>query len=107
MVTSGFGNRACPFSCQAVVRGRALKKKRIVRTAEVTIETEENIVLRASSGQPTPFMWCPSCRRQVGMVTPEDAARIAGVTPRTIYRWVEAGNVHFIEGREHLWICVA
>jgi excisionase family DNA binding protein len=31
------------------------------------------------------------------MVTAEEAAAVAGVTRRTIYRWVEAQSVHFAE----------
>src|SRR6267143_734536 len=71
-----------------VVPGDGLKRKRIVRTAEVTIETEEQIVLR-STGRNTTLMWCPACRRQVEMATPEEAAQIGDVSARTIYRCVE------------------
>jgi len=31
------------------------------------------------------------------MISSEEAAAIAGVSSRTIYRWVEAGRIHFIE----------
>jgi hypothetical protein len=31
------------------------------------------------------------------MLTPEVAARLASVSPRTIYRWIEAGALHFTE----------
>lgn len=41
------------------------------------------------------------------MVTPERAAAIAGVTVRTINRWVEAESVHFTETRNGLLLlCV-
>lgn len=33
----------------------------------------------------------------VKMVTPEAAAVVAGVSTRTVYRWVEAGKIHFAE----------
>jgi excisionase family DNA binding protein len=84
-----------------------LKRKRIVKTAELTIETEESVVLRATKGRQTSFMWCPGCRRQVEMVTPEQAARIADVSTRTIYRWVEAGTLHFIESSGEMFLCVS
>lgn len=71
----------------------------------MTIETEEKTVLRGSQGQRPNLMWCPACRRQVEMVTPERAAQIAGVSPGTIYRRIEAGRVHFIEDSGHLLIC--
>ena len=72
----------------------------------MTIETEEETVLRGSQGQRPNLMWCPACRRQVEMVTPEQAVQIAGVSTRTIYRWIEGGAIHFMEDSGHLWICV-
>lgn len=36
------------------------------------------------------------------MVTPEEAAVLACVSPRTIYRGVEAGRIHFMETPEGL-----
>jgi excisionase family DNA binding protein len=71
----------------------------------VTIETQESVVLRTAKGQQTSLMWCPGCCRQVEMVTPEQAAQIAGVSTRTIYRWIESGRVHFIEKSGDLRIC--
>lgn len=82
-----------------------MKRKRIVRAAEVTIETEESTLVRTTKGRQTSLMWCPACRRQVEMITPEQAARIAGVSTRTIYRLIESGSVHFIEKSGDLWIC--
>ena len=72
----------------------------------MTIETEESVVLHGSSGPRSPLMWCPACRRQVEMVTPEQAAQIGSVSPRTIYHWIEAGSVHFIENSGQVLICV-
>ncbi len=71
----------------------------------MTIETEENIVLHTAKGRHPCLMWCPACRRQVEMVTPEQAAQIAGVSPRTIYRWIEAGTIHSVEDCGHPLIC--
>lgn len=82
-----------------------MKRKRIVRTAEVTIETEEDIILRGGTDRRTVLTWCPSCRREVEMVTAERAAQVAGVSTRTIYRWIESGSVHFIERFGDLRIC--
>ena len=42
------------------------------------------------------------------MLTPEEAARLACVSPRTVYRWVEAGRLHFSEMPDGgLFICLA
>jgi excisionase family DNA binding protein len=81
-----------------------VKTKRTKRTAEITVETDEIVVLK---GSPTAVrLYCPGCRREVRMISPEQAARIAGVGPRTIYAWVGAGKVHFVEtGDRSLLIC--
>jgi excisionase family DNA binding protein len=72
----------------------------------VTIETEESTVPRAIQDRRSSVMWCPNCRRQVEFVSPEQAAQIAGVSTRTIYRWVEAGTIHFLEDCGHTYVCV-
>jgi len=41
--------------------------------------------------------WCPECAKEARFLTAEQAASVAGVTTRTIYQWVEAGRVHFLE----------
>jgi hypothetical protein len=83
----------------------SLKRKRITRTAEVTVETEESFVFRRSSGQHAQTAYCPVCRRQVGMLSPEHAARVAGVSTRAIYVWVESGAIHFTEAHGRVAIC--
>ena len=73
----------------------------------MTVETEENILLRPAANRRALPMWCPNCRRHIQMVTPEHAAEIAGVTPRTIYRWIDAASVHFVENGGHVLICLS
>lgn len=63
------------------------------RRTEIIIETERIIVLPPSAAAG----WCPACSLQVEMVTPEQAAALVNVTPRIIYRWVEAQLLHFVE----------
>ncbi len=79
-----------------------MKRKRITRTAEVTIETEENLVFGSSANRRRQTAWCPNCRREAAMVSPEQAARIAGVGTRAVYAWVGAGTIHFVESPEGL-----
>ena len=43
------------------------------------------------------MMWRPVCRKELEMVTAAKAAKIAGVSERTIYRRVGEGSVHFLE----------
>jgi len=80
-----------------------VKKKRTKRT-EITVETDEFIFSRAVRGPVT--AWCARCGARVRMVSPEEAARIVGVTPRTIYRWVDAASIHFVEEDSHVLVCL-
>ncbi len=90
------------------VGGGTVTKTRIVRTAEVTIETEESIVLHGSKRQRSGSLWCPVCRREAEMVTAEQAAQLAGVSRRTIYFWGESGKAHFLWTPERIpLVCLA
>jgi predicted site-specific integrase-resolvase len=40
------------------------------------------------------------------MITPDAAAAIAALTVRTVYRWVEMGDIHFIEEPNGLLVCL-
>lgn len=74
-----------------------MKTKRVRRMTEITMETTEYIFARKSAQ--TIRVWCESCGAIMEMVRPEEAARRADVSTRTIYRWVEAGNIHFQEAQ--------
>ena len=74
------------------------------RSAVLTVETDEILVVRAGGG--TMRASCPVCRREVSMISPEHAARIAGMSTRAIYRWIEAGAVHFTEKNGSVAICL-
>lgn len=82
-----------------------MRKKKTKRSAEITVETEE-LLFRQVLRRPV-LGWCSLCRSQVRMAAPEEAAQIAGVTPRMLYRWIEEERIHFSEqaGRDVL-VCV-
>jgi len=69
-----------------------MKKKR----TEITIEIDEVTLVNRGRNASVP-LWCPRCHATATMVPPERAAAIAGVTVRTINRWVETDSVHFVE----------
>ena len=72
--------------------------------------THEIHVVRRSGGAaaPGPPQWCLICGATSRMLAPEAAAALSGVSPRTIYRWVEAGRVHCAEGPDGaLSVCAA
>ena len=82
------------------ILGARVKKKR----TEVVVELEEVFVIRRR--HPGSIAWCAECGAQVQMLTPDEAAAIAGLSSRLIYRWIEAGRIHFSEtGERRLLIC--
>lgn len=64
------------------------------------------VVRRAPAAEAAgPPRWCLVCAGPAEMVAPEAAAALAGVSPRAVYRWIEAGRAHFAEspdGRVHV-----
>jgi excisionase family DNA binding protein len=75
------------------------------RRTEITVETERVVVIRQNRS--VVHAWCAACAQHVTMLTAEEAARLVGVTRRTIYALVEAGNTHFSESRDGaLFICL-
>jgi hypothetical protein len=59
---------------------------------EITVETERLLIVhrryRAVQG------WCARCDSEVEMVSPVEAALIAGVSPDTVSRMAETGAIH-------------
>lgn len=71
--------------------------------AEVIFEKEETVLLRQSSAVTNAF--CHGCRFLTLMATPEAIAIIANISEREIFRLIEAGEVHFIEGPK-VYVCM-
>lgn len=65
------------------------------RRTEIIVETERIII--TSPPSTSVYRWCEDCSAQVEMLPPEQAAILIQVTPRVVYRWVEAQLLHFIE----------
>ena len=66
------------------------------RRTEITVERRELfVILRPATDG---LARCARCiPPSPVLVAPEEAAFIAGVSTRAVYRWVEAGAVHFAE----------
>lgn len=73
---------------------------RAKKRTEITVETHR--VLAISRRQISGRAWCSDCGEIVNRVTPEEAAVIAHVSARTIYRWIEAEQLHFTENQTGL-----
>lgn len=77
-------------------------KKRKFTT--ITVEIERLLVINRCRSL---FSLCPACGDEVRLVTVEQAAVLARLTWREIYRRVEAGTLHFIETNDgQLLICL-
>jgi len=67
-------------------------KKRI---ATITVETERLLVICRSNT--CGDGWCSQCQAEVKLIGLEAAAAVAGASQRAIFRWAEAGEIHFTE----------
>ena len=70
------------------------------RRAEITVELNQVVVIKKPEG--LVVLWCPACDEQVHMITPEAAAILSNVDTRTIYRRIDAGQLHFAETSDGL-----
>jgi hypothetical protein len=68
------------------------KKKRSV----TTIEAHQFFVIRRPEN--IDLSWCVECPAgQSIMITPDEAATLAGLSSREIYKHIEAGTIHYRE----------
>jgi hypothetical protein len=72
-----------------------------------TITVEIDRVVMVSQHRSGRVAWCAACASRVRMVAADEAAGLAHASSRTIYRWVEAHQLHFTETPEgQLFICL-
>jgi hypothetical protein len=77
-----------------------MKKK---RRTEIHLEIEEAIAIRTHT---VLIAYCQNCRRQARMIAANEAAVVARLSAREIYRFVEAGRLHFTEDQGGLlYVC--
>ena len=70
----------------------------------VTFESRERMTIRVDA--PSVIGWCERGCGEVLMVTANEAARIAGMDARAVFRGIETGQIHFIETeRGGIFIC--
>jgi hypothetical protein len=61
----------------------------------MTVETEKFLTVRIRAGKHYEF--CKTCNKHAPMLTVTEAARFAGMSSRTIFQLIEAGQLHFRE----------
>jgi hypothetical protein len=77
-----------------------MKKK---RRTEIHFEIEEAVAIRTRT---LLLAYCQQCRKQSRMIAANEAAMVARLSAREIYRFVEARQLHFIEDRRGLlYVC--
>ena len=55
---------------------------------------ERHEILAVRLGNKRVTAWCSECRREVVMISPDEAAVLAELSGREIHRHVEAGLIH-------------
>ncbi|MDT7602229.1 MAG: hypothetical protein QOF61_226 [Acidobacteriota bacterium] len=61
----------------------------------ITVTHEKYVSLGGAGALGT--AWCPRCAAIATMLTPDQAAALADVSTRHIFRWLEANRLHFVE----------
>ena len=78
-----------------------MKKK---RKTEISLEFEEAVTIRTRRAL---IAHCRQCQRQVRMVPANEAALLARLSEREVYRLVEDRRLHFIEDQNRLlYVCL-
>lgn len=74
-----------------------MKTKR--KRTETISETATVLILKNSNIR-THVEWCESCAAEVVWIAPKSAAQLIGLSPRSIYRLLESGAIHFTEASD-------
>ena len=70
------------------------------RTTKLTIEIERVLIIRGGAFEQRGN--CEACGEVVRLITVDEAAMLAQVGSRAIYRLIEAEKIHFIETSDEL-----
>ena len=68
------------------------------KRTEIIIETERIVVMTPAPGSMKAL--CKICLSPVEWLSPELAATLINLPPHVIYRWIESGEIHFLESRD-------
>lgn len=69
------------------------------RTKLISTETHEALIIRLNVRAQRCFapVWCEECAAEALLLTPDEAAALAGLSVRAIYRMIEEKQIHFKE----------
>ena len=52
--------------------------------------------------------WCDDCAATSQMLSPTLAATLTNISLRTLFRWIESGDIHFVETPDgKIFLCLA
>jgi hypothetical protein len=78
--------------------------RRKKKTTIVTFESRERLTIRR--GEQRFVAWCERCCAEVLMISTNEAASLTRSNARSIFRGVEAGELHFLESETgELMVC--
>ena len=66
---------------------------------EITFEIDRYVIVGSHRAT---LQWCNDCHERVEMMTSDQAAIVARVNSRTIFRWADSGRLHSAETPEGL-----
>lgn len=72
------------------------RREKMKRRTEITVETDRIMVIRRRP-EKNVTGWCAACNGESFMFTVDEAAMLLGVTSMTVFRWAEAGRLHWLE----------
>jgi hypothetical protein len=76
---------------------------KVKRRIEIVTVREQTYRL----AEPSARRWCNDCGTAKQMLTPDLAALISGTHLRTLFRWIESGDIHFVETPEgNVFLCL-
>ncbi len=76
---------------------------KVKRRIEIVTVREQVYQSSAMSAVP----WCHICGAAAQMLTPTVAALLTNINLRTLFRWIESGDIHFQETPEdNLFLCL-
>ena len=84
-------------------------KSRLRRRVVTTTLTREVWTVRRAGAESAPRTrkWCDVCAEPSGLLTPDEAAAMAGVSPRVIREWAEGSRLHSVKTSDGaLLICL-
>lgn len=83
---------------------RVKRRIEIITVREQIYQRHQNTQFTSPPAVPD---WCNGCQRHTQMLLPDLAATMSGITLRNLFRWIESGQIHFVETTEgNVLICL-